>query len=75
MTAFTPREETVAAYLVMGMPDKEIAASLGISPGTTKVYIGRILQKLDVDNRTQAAVALALRTTRSDHDDAGVSRR
>lgn len=63
--AFTPREETVAAYLVMGMPDKLIAASLGISHGTTKVYVRRIMQKLGVENRTQAAVTLALRTTGS----------
>ncbi|MCF5965090.1 LuxR C-terminal-related transcriptional regulator, partial [Xanthomonas perforans] len=33
-----------------------LAAELGISPGTVKVHVERILQKLEVKDRTQAAV-------------------
>lgn len=55
----TPREREVLALLVEGLPNKDIADALTLSPGTVRVYVSNILAKLEVRNRTEA-VALAL---------------
>jgi len=44
--------------IVQGEPNKRIGEFLGLSEGTVKVYITRILRKLNVRNRTQAAFAV-----------------
>ena len=38
------------------MPNKRIAAELGIAEKTVKAHVGSLLRKLDVDDRTQAAL-------------------
>jgi two-component system, NarL family, response regulator LiaR len=53
----TGRERDVLALLITGMTNQEIGLDLGISPGTVRVYVSNILAKLDVANRTEAAVA------------------
>jgi two-component system, NarL family, response regulator LiaR len=53
----TGRERDVLALLVLGKTNQEIGLDLGISPGTVRVYVSNILLKLDVANRTEAAVA------------------
>ena len=40
--------------MVAGKSNKEIAASLGITEGTAKVHIGRLLKKLSARGRTEA---------------------
>jgi DNA-binding NarL/FixJ family response regulator len=52
----TPRELDVLRLLVQGMTNREIAAKLVVSVGTVKVHVERILSKLGVSDRTQAAV-------------------
>ncbi|MFA0760760.1 MAG: hypothetical protein HZLCBSQH_000861 [Candidatus Fervidibacterota bacterium] len=52
----TPRERNVLALLAQGLSNKEIAYQLGIKPGTVKEQISRILRKLNLRNRTEAAV-------------------
>ncbi|HSI45871.1 MAG TPA: helix-turn-helix transcriptional regulator [Methylophilus sp.] len=52
----TPREREVFALLPSGASNALLAAKLGISPGTVKIHIERILSKLDLNDRTQAAV-------------------
>jgi len=37
-----------------GLPNKAIAADLGITPHTVKFHIGSILSKLDAESRTEA---------------------
>jgi DNA-binding NarL/FixJ family response regulator len=54
------REREVLGLLARGMTNAEIAARLYLSEGTVRNYVSAILEKLDVADRTQAAV-LALR--------------
>lgn len=55
----TPRELQVFALLPSGATNADIGAQLGIAAGTVKVHIERILHKLDLRDRTQAAVRAA----------------
>jgi len=52
----TPREMEVLTLLTTGQTNQQIAYSLNISKGTAKVHVERIIRKLDVSDRTQAAV-------------------
>jgi DNA-binding NarL/FixJ family response regulator len=52
----SPRELGVLQLLAKGMENAEIAAELGISARTAKNHVSRILTKLGVQNRIQAAV-------------------
>jgi two-component system, NarL family, response regulator len=56
----TPREQQVVELVSLGMRNKEIAATLGISEETAQVHVKNILAKLDAKDRT-AAVNVALR--------------
>lgn len=62
----TPREGEVLSALADGLTNKEIAGRLGISPGTVKTHVERLIGKLGVRDRTQAAIlAVEHRTRRS----------
>ncbi len=52
----TPREMDVLRLLVEGLTNQGIAQTLMLSPGTVKSYLQTVFQKLDVSDRTQAAV-------------------
>lgn len=52
----TAREMDVLHLLVEGMTNQAIAHALSLSPATVKGYIQTVFQKLDVADRTQAAV-------------------
>ena len=54
--ALTPRERTIVALAMRGTRNREIAAELGITEGTVKVYLHALYQKLGIDNRTELAV-------------------
>jgi two-component system, NarL family, response regulator LiaR len=55
-TSFTGRERDVLKLLTEGFANKEIAHRLLISEKTVKTHVSNILQKLGVQDRTQAAV-------------------
>jgi DNA-binding NarL/FixJ family response regulator len=56
----TPRERDVLRLVVEGLANKQIAQRLGIGEKTIKTHVSRVLGKLGVADRTQAAV-LAVR--------------
>lgn len=52
----SPREMEILRLVTRGLSNKEIAYTLGISHQTVKNHMTSILRKLDVEDRTQAAV-------------------
>lgn len=59
ITALTERERQVLDLVAEGLTNKSIARSLSISPATVKAHVERIIAKLGVADRTQAAVMAA----------------
>ncbi len=57
----TVREGEVLDLLVEGLLNKEIADRLGVAEITIKQHVSAILRKLDVQDRTQAAMAAVQR--------------
>lgn len=56
LNPLTERETQVLRHIATGLSNKEIASSLQLSLDTVKEHVQNILRKLDVDDRTQAAV-------------------
>lgn len=52
----TERELEILEILSQGKSNKEIADSLGISENTVEQHLKNIYEKLNVQNRTEAAV-------------------
>jgi DNA-binding NarL/FixJ family response regulator len=50
----TARERDVLALVAEGLPNKAIAAALGISDQTVKFHVAAIIAKLGATNRTDA---------------------
>ena len=56
----SPREREILELIAEGLSNAEIAERLFLSKGTVQNYVSTLFVKLDVTDRTQAAV-LALR--------------
>lgn len=54
----TGRQNDVAALLVKGLTNAEIASALGIAEGTVKTHMSAIFDVLEVTNRTEAVLAI-----------------
>ncbi|MTI96167.1 MAG: response regulator transcription factor [Firmicutes bacterium] len=52
----TRKEHEVLALVGQGMTNKQIAKQLFLSEKTVRNYLSRILRKLDLENRTEAAL-------------------
>ena len=50
------REAEIIRLLSQGMTNRQIAVRLHLAEGTVKNYVSSILQKLEVEDRTQAAI-------------------
>lgn len=55
--ALSARETDVLQLLAKGLRNREIADQLGLSEMTVKQHVSSVLHKLDVQDRTQAAIA------------------
>jgi DNA-binding NarL/FixJ family response regulator len=53
----SPRENQMLDHIVRGYSNKEIAASLNIADHTVRLHVSNLLDKLGVQDRTQAAAA------------------
>lgn len=56
VNALTQREQEVLSLVAHGKSNQEIAERLHIATGTVRVHVHAILQKLEVRDRTQAAI-------------------
>ncbi len=56
LEALTPRETEVLGLMAKGQSNPQIAQTLMVSRSTAKVHVERIIRKLEVSDRTQAAV-------------------
>ena len=57
LATLTPQQVRVLMMLTQGLLNKQIAYELGVSEATIKAHVSAILQKMDVDSRTQAVIA------------------
>lgn len=55
----TPQQMRVLTMLGEGLLNKQIAYELTVSEATVKAHVSAVLQKLDVDSRTQAVIVLS----------------
>lgn len=53
----TPTQMEVLRHVHSGLLNKQIAHELGIAEATVKVHMTALMRKLNVRNRTQAAIA------------------
>ncbi|MEH2167833.1 MAG: response regulator transcription factor [Nostoc sp.] len=56
LTELTPREKEVLRLIATGASNREIAQELYISEGTVKNHVTNILNRLNLRDRTQAAI-------------------
>ncbi|MCP1123624.1 response regulator transcription factor [Bacillus sp. 3103sda1] len=56
LSMLTKREKEVLREIAKGRSNKEIAAELHITEQTVKTHVSNVLAKLNVDDRTQAAL-------------------
>lgn len=56
LAKLTPRERQVLEALVLGLDNKAIADRLYISPETARTHVVKLLAKLNVESRLQAAI-------------------
>jgi DNA-binding NarL/FixJ family response regulator len=59
LKTLTPQQTRVLSMMAEGRLNKQIAYDLGVSEATIKAHVSAVLQKLDVDSRTQAVIKLS----------------
>jgi DNA-binding NarL/FixJ family response regulator len=59
LASLTPQQLRVLMMLSQGLLNKQIAYELKVSEATVKAHVSAILQKLGVDSRTQAVIAVS----------------
>ncbi|MCG6528055.1 response regulator transcription factor, partial [Vibrio parahaemolyticus] len=55
-THFSEREKMILKEIATGKNNKEIAQALFLSEGTVRNYISKLLEKLELRDRTQLAI-------------------
>jgi DNA-binding NarL/FixJ family response regulator len=59
LSTLTPRELEVAKHILNAMTNKDIAEDMFVTEGTVKNYVSRILQKLELNNRSELIIMLS----------------
>lgn len=59
LASLTPQQARVLSMISQGLLNKQIAYELGVSEATVKAHVSAVLQKLNVDSRTQAVIQLS----------------
>ena len=59
----TTRESEIALLIAQAHSNKEISRALNIAPGTVKMHLANIYQKLGVDGRIQLALHIINRVS------------
>ncbi len=59
LATLTPQQTRVLAMISQGLLNKQIAYELSVSEATVKAHVSAVLQKMDVDSRTQAVIRLS----------------
>jgi DNA-binding NarL/FixJ family response regulator len=54
--SLTPRESQLVSLLVQGLKNKEIAACIGITEGTVRIYLSKLFAKIGARDRFELAV-------------------
>ncbi|MGH2711988.1 MAG: response regulator [Actinomycetota bacterium] len=66
LETLTPQERRILDHLSEGLSNREIAGQIGTTEKTVKNHVSSILRKLELENRTQAALFIAGHRGRSD---------
>jgi DNA-binding NarL/FixJ family response regulator len=66
LNRLTPQQSRVLMFLSDGLLNKQIAHAMLVSEATVKAHVSAILQKLGVDNRTQAVIVACQLATEID---------
>jgi DNA-binding NarL/FixJ family response regulator len=53
---FTGQERRVASLVARGWSNKRISQEVGITEGTVKFYLSRLMQRLDIEDRYELAM-------------------
>ena len=59
LSTLTPQQTRVLSMISRGLLNKQIAYELSVSEATVKAHVSAVLQKLNVDSRTQAVIQLS----------------
>jgi DNA-binding NarL/FixJ family response regulator len=69
LATLTPQQVRVLSMLGKGLLNKQIAFELSVSEATVKAHVSAILQKLGVDSRPQAVIAVNRIASVDEHAD------
>ena len=67
LAALTPRERSVLSLVADGLTNKDIAQQMSLSESTVKNHVSRLMDKLGVSRRGQAAEILRRQRDSGEH--------
>jgi len=67
LTALSPQERRILQHIAEGLTNRQIGEALGLAEKTVKNYVTSVLAKLGMERRTQAAVYMASKERRGEH--------
>ncbi|MGH2691764.1 MAG: response regulator [Actinomycetota bacterium] len=71
LESLTAQERRILDHLAEGLSNREIAQRIGTTEKTVKNHMSTILRKLELENRTQAALFMAERRGQSNRGETG----